>query len=167
MARQRFSIQEVAVALENAHGIPADAARLLGCHTLTVRNYIKRYPELAEVQKQEQEAVGDALEATAIARALNQNDKDGARILTFLLETRFKDRGYSRRLNVSIPHEDIERFERAIRGMGLDPTAVMRTVVSEAEAETRSAHVQAIAITGRRVGNDTTPDDANGRPRAR
>ena len=48
----RYSKEEVELALRQTNGIMTHAARILGCDRVTVKNYIERYPELAEVKRQ-------------------------------------------------------------------------------------------------------------------
>ena len=49
---RKFAKEEVELALRKGNGIRNRAAAILGCDPMTIGNYIKRYPELAEVKKE-------------------------------------------------------------------------------------------------------------------
>lgn len=48
MAKQRYSKSQIRKALHDNNGLETYAAKQLGCTYKTIRNYINRYPELAE-----------------------------------------------------------------------------------------------------------------------
>jgi hypothetical protein len=97
--KPRYSVARVAEALRKAAGIPSIAAAALGCTAMTVRNYLKRHPELREVAEEATETTLDLAESKLIG-AINQGDQNAVR---FYLECKGKHRGYTRRTEVTGP----------------------------------------------------------------
>jgi hypothetical protein len=96
---QTFRVEHVAEALRKGAGITSIAAAALGCTAMTVRNYLKRYPELREVVEEAVEDTLDLAESTLIA-AIDTGDFNAVR---FYLETKGKHRGFTRRTEVTGP----------------------------------------------------------------
>jgi hypothetical protein len=59
-----------------------------------MRAYIDKYPELADIQEEELEKMGDAVELALYDEAVN---KRTTAALIFLAKTKFKNRGYTER----------------------------------------------------------------------
>lgn len=98
----RFKLQHIAEALRKGAGIPSAAAGLLapaygGCTAQTVRNYMARYPQLRQVANEAVEVNLDLAE-TKLLSAINEGT-DWA--VKFYLETKGKNRGYTRRQEIA------------------------------------------------------------------
>jgi transposase-like protein len=85
-------------ALQEAGGIVAHAARLLGVDRVTVWRWLKRYPELAQVREEARERLVDAAE-DVIARAVEQGD---VRAAMFVLDRLGWSRGWGRRQEMTL-----------------------------------------------------------------
>jgi hypothetical protein len=100
--RPKFKIADVATALQKSAGVMAGAADILAeaygrCDRNTVRAYRDRYPQLRQVIDEAVEHTLDVAETKLIA-AINK-DHDWA--IKFLLETKGKHRGYTRRQEIT------------------------------------------------------------------
>lgn len=77
--------------LRQSHGNVARTADAIGCTRNTLRRYIDRHPNVAEVLTEARERVLDELEESVFDRAIN-----GDNLLSmFLLKTQGKSRGYA------------------------------------------------------------------------
>ena len=100
----KYTKKQMADALRETKGQITLAARRVGCAYNTMRSYIDKYPELADIQEEELEKMGDAVELALYDEAVN---KRTTAALIFLAKTKFKNRGY------------IERHEHV--GLALSP----------------------------------------------
>jgi hypothetical protein len=89
-ANERFSVREVAIALDAAGGFVTYAARLLKCSVSTVRRYIKNYPQLAELQ----DAINEFRLDTSEVQLFNKVNKGDNTAIIFHLKCKGKKRGY-------------------------------------------------------------------------
>jgi hypothetical protein len=105
----RYKLKHVAEALRKGAGIPSAAAVILAksyghCSSKTVRNYLQRYPQL---QKEVDDQVETNLDA-AEAKLLNAIEKNEDWAIKFYLETKGRNRGYSRRNEIAgVPGQPI------------------------------------------------------------
>lgn len=97
MNKNRFTLKQMSEALKKGAGISSAAAQILHCTPMTVRNYLKRYPQL---QAQIDEAVEANLDL-AESKLLNAigNGQDWA--VKFYLEFKGRSRGYNRRHEIA------------------------------------------------------------------
>jgi hypothetical protein len=99
---QRFSIAQVADALQKGAGVPSLAAQILaktnpaGCSAQTVRNYVARHPYLQAVTNETVETTLDLCEAKLVG-AINDSEPWAVRLY---LMTKGKNRGYTLRHEV-------------------------------------------------------------------
>lgn len=99
MARkERYKAEQIAEALRETKGMTTLTARRLGCDYMTVRRYLDKYPTLAVLQKELTEQMGDAVELALYDEAVN---KRNTAALIFLAKTKFKNRGYIERQEVT------------------------------------------------------------------
>lgn len=95
--KHRFTANEVADALTQTKGMLFLAAKLLGCHPETIRNYCRRYPHVQAVKETERGEMVDMAELK-----LRQSIQNGeAWGIAFCLKTIGKDRGYVERQEVT------------------------------------------------------------------
>lgn len=98
MARpEKFTAEQVAKALADAHGLVSVAARSLGTHRETIEAYIKRYPTVAQAKEQARESIIDLAEGE-LYKAVNKGQLPA---IFFLLKTIGKNRGYTERQEVT------------------------------------------------------------------
>jgi len=90
---QQFTPDEMIEALEKARGLRTQAARILGCHPVTVDVYAKRYASVKQALRYEREKFIDAAEAALYSSVISKEPW----AVTFTLATIGKDRGYVRR----------------------------------------------------------------------
>ena len=88
--KPRYKKAQVAEALFKAGGNHTVAARLLGCSRGTVENYIMRFPDLAEVEKDARFETLDIAEAQLV-RQLREGNLTA---IIFYLKCHGKHRGY-------------------------------------------------------------------------
>lgn len=105
MSSNSYTAVQVAVALTQAGGIVAEAARILGCTRKTVHNWIKRDPEVAEARDQARESVVDRAEQILRKKALDEEDRTS---LIYLLRTMGRDRGFGDRIEHTSDDKTIE-----------------------------------------------------------
>jgi len=123
----RFTKTAVRIALEDARGIKSDAARKLGVSRQTLDNYMVRYPELKEVMDKARDSLVDAAESK-LSMLVEAGE---IRAVLFTLETLGKNRGYSKRTEVTgadganLMQLSPETLE-ALRMMGIAPSDVVR-----------------------------------------
>lgn len=94
---ERWKPAEVITALTEARGFVSKAARALGCHPQTVRNYMERYPEVAAARKEAREEIIDIAE-DALLTAVRIGE---GWAVCFLLKCQAKSRGYVERREMS------------------------------------------------------------------
>ncbi len=97
--KERFTQEQIAQALEAAHGLVAPAAKRLHCSEGTIRNYLKRYPELRAIAQEFRSALVDIAEGK-LAAALHANDFRAVRLVLITLG---KGRGYTVRMETTGP----------------------------------------------------------------
>lgn len=61
MASKKFTVDQVIAAIREGH-TPSMAARILGCHPDTVRNYADRYPTVKRALQSERQDIVDLAE---------------------------------------------------------------------------------------------------------
>lgn len=134
--RAQFTKEAFTKAIEGSRGIKTEIARRMGCTRQTVDNALARWPELREMLKDERESIVDLAES----KLLNAVANDDMRAILFTLETLGKERGWSKRTEVTgadgaalfgLSPEVVEM----IQAQGLD----MSEVVRQFEAMVRAA----------------------------
>jgi len=90
----KYSKKQMADALRETKGQITLAARRVGCAYNTMRSYIDKYPELADIREEETEKMGDAVELALYDEAVGKRNTTA---LIFLAKTKFKNRGYTER----------------------------------------------------------------------
>ena len=93
---ERYTAEQVIAALEGTKGMVTLAARKLGCHPATVRNYIARHPTVAQAHKEQREGFLDMAEL-ALQKAV-QNGEGWA--VAFALKTIGRSRGYVEKIEI-------------------------------------------------------------------
>lgn len=88
--KQKYTKEQVIKALEDVQGMMFLAAKNLGCNVETIRNYRKRYKEVASVFEQKHGEQLDVAES-ALYRGLLAGE---AWAVCFKLKTQGRDRGY-------------------------------------------------------------------------
>ena len=97
MARTpRFTVKQVALALEQSAGIRLGAAQLLKCSPTTIKTYIDRSKALQKMEVDIIERNLDVAEGTVLGAIKNSN----LTAAIFYLKTKGKHRGYSERHQV-------------------------------------------------------------------
>ena len=96
MKKQKFKIDQVIDAIQRAQ-TPTGAARLLGCHPDTIRNYARRYATVKDALDAEREEIVDYAEMGLRGAVLNKE----AWAIAFSLKTLGKSRGYVERQEVT------------------------------------------------------------------
>ena len=90
---EKFTVDEMELALTAANGFASTAARALECSGATVRSYIRRYPELQTVQEDATEKFLDLAESELMKKV----EKGDFRAIAFVLKCKGKTRGYVER----------------------------------------------------------------------
>jgi hypothetical protein len=93
MATELFSVEQVRAALEASGGIYLGAAAKLKCAPNTVKNMVKRYPELQDAIAEIKENNLDLAE-TQLIKAIG---KGSPWAICFYLKTQGKERGWTER----------------------------------------------------------------------
>lgn len=93
---ERYTVPDVIAAIEATKGMISLAARKLGCHPNTVRNYIERHPTVASAYREQREGSIDIAEL----KLLEAVQKGEGWAIAFLLRTIGRDRGYVERQEV-------------------------------------------------------------------
>ena len=94
--KPRYTVAQVAEALEATAGIRAAAAKKLGCSRSTVANYIDRHKRLRDLEAEIVEGNLDVAEGQVL-KAIHEGD---LKAVIFYLKTKGKHRGYSERHQV-------------------------------------------------------------------
>lgn len=92
----KFTPQQVADTITEAHGLVSRAAKMLGCTVKTVYNYIEKFPEVAEARHEAREAMKDVGEASLWKKV---SEGEGWAVC-FYLKCQAKDRGYVERQEI-------------------------------------------------------------------
>lgn len=91
--REKFTIKQVATALEKSGGFVSIAAEKLNTNPKVVYDYLKRHEKLREIKEMIEESYLDVAEASIIKKI-----RDGDTIANiFYLKTKGKQRGYVER----------------------------------------------------------------------
>jgi hypothetical protein len=103
---ERFSVEQVRLAVTRSDGCLRAVAHALRCSRSTVQNYFRRYPDLYTEAVQAREGMLDEAEGQLykLVRAGNL----GA--ICFLLKTQGKSRGYTERPERPVPQHDLSRL---------------------------------------------------------
>ena len=108
---QKFTKETIAKTLRKNGGFISYTARALGCHENTVRNYVKKYPDLEEIIEEAREGMVDLAEASLVKQVQGSNT-----IATiFLLKCLGKKRGY-----VEAPQQHLHAHMEAGAGTWVD-----------------------------------------------
>lgn len=87
----KFSVQEMAKALEESKGLVSIAARRLKCSPTTVRSYMKLHPTVQQVVDDQSESLVDIAELKLL-EAVQVRGEPWA--IALVLKTKGKNRGY-------------------------------------------------------------------------
>ena len=131
---ERFTTERVIDALRATRGMKTLAARQLGTNLQTVQRYIDKYPTVKAAFEEVQEQTGDIVELKLLEKV---NQGDTAAII-FALKTRFRNRGYSEKMEIGIDMGQVREVIEAIRMMGQTPGDVFGEII-------RLAHNQRVA----------------------
>lgn len=116
--KPHYTTQQMIDALMEARGMVTVAAAVVGCHPLTVRAYMRRYPTVAQALLDAREAMTDVAES-ALYDAIVAGDLGAVK---YYLSTIGKDRGY------------VERQEQRVSNADGGPLALTVTVVDDRSA---------------------------------
>ena len=94
---QRYTVEQVAEALRLSAGILSAAGEKLGCSGQCVANYLSRYPKLAEVAREAQEATLDLAESGLVSLIRERHPTS----ILFYLRTKGRHRGYNTTMQVA------------------------------------------------------------------
>jgi len=108
--KQRYTQDQVVVALKECNGLLYLAAQRLGCDPDTVTNYLNRYPRLRRIVQEHRGRRVDLAEA-ALDRAVLAGE---AWAVQFLLRTQAKDRGYIEKSIVEVEESEVEEPAREV-----------------------------------------------------
>ena len=97
MGVNQFTAQEFIEAIPGSGGIITTIAKRVGCDWHTAKKYVTEFATVRQAYDDECNHGGDALEAKAMEIAMQG---DGP-MLRFLLSTKWKDRGYTERQEVT------------------------------------------------------------------
>lgn len=127
-------------AIKDSRGIKSAVAARLGCSRSTVDNALERWPELRQMLDYERDSIIDLAEVKLL-QAVNEGEM---RAILFTLETLGKERGWSKRTEVTGPDGAglfglSAEVVAMIQGMGLD----MSEVVRQFEAMVKAAAIGA------------------------
>ena len=114
---QKYSAERVATALEESKGMVSVAAKKLGCHPDTVRNYARRYQSVSKALEEAREGMLDAAELALYGAVV----RGEAWAVCFYLKTQAKDRGYVEKQQVEVLLQ--QELEAALEALedGLEP----------------------------------------------
>ena len=94
--KKRYKIDEVIEAIQEGH-TPQGAAKILGCHPDTVRNYAKSNDRVMQELKSQRQDMVDIAER-GLRRHLERGE---AWAISFTLKTLGKDNGYTERQEIT------------------------------------------------------------------
>ena len=119
---QKYSAERVATALEESKGMVSVAAKKLGCHPDTVRNYARRYQSVSKALEEAREGMLDAAELALYGAVV----RGEAWAVCFYLKTQAKDRGYVEHQKVEVlVQQELEAALEALED-GLEPDEFRR-----------------------------------------
>lgn len=95
--KKRFGIKDIKLAIEGSGGNKTEIARRLKCTRQTVENYLERFPELVRALAKEDDLMVEIAESNVLQMLVAGNEK----ITMFVLETRGKARGWSKRTEIT------------------------------------------------------------------
>lgn len=106
---EKFTAQQMIDALILTKGMVALTAKQLRCSQNTVRRYIREYPSVKQALIDTNVQTGDEVELVLYNEAVKEKNITA---LIFLAKTKFKDRGYTERVEHVIFNADqLKRFE--------------------------------------------------------
>lgn len=149
--RAQFSREAFVKAIEGSRGIKTTIAARMGCSRQTVDNALERWPELRAALKDERESIVDLAENKLLKAVAN----DDMRAVLFVLETLGKDRGWSKRTEVTGADGGAlfglsAEVQGMIQSMGLDVSEVVRQFEAMVREAAQSGGEQ--GVTQRREG---------------
>lgn len=130
-SQPQFPYELFEKAIKGSRGIKAAIVQRVGCTRPTLENAIQRWPDLGVMIEDERSSIVDFAES----KLLKALDADDMRAIVFTLETLGKNRGWSKRTEVTgrdggalldIPPDLI----RQIEAMGLNLVEVLRNFVA-------------------------------------
>jgi len=96
---EHFTKEQIIEAIRKSNGYKTVAGRMIGCTSVTIDNYMKKYPEIETVYNEVLDSKLDFAEGQ-----LMKNIKEGKETsLIFFLKTKGKDRGYIERQEIQHP----------------------------------------------------------------
>lgn len=150
MARtRRYKPEQVIQALREMNGFISYAAQRLGCSAPVVREYISKYPEIAEALKEIKESMKDTGELSL----LNQVQRGDMGAIRYYLSSQAKDRGYGEKIDINANIN----WRSELQEQGLNPDAVLAALTATLAASLREADRGSVDL-----GEDTsgTGEDA-------
>jgi AcrR family transcriptional regulator len=99
-ARDRYTQDELELAIDAARGVRSDIAKVLGCSVRTVYNYLARYPKLLQRARSYDVEICDIAENALFAILANPRHPGHTRAVLFTLRCKGKDNGWDDRLKV-------------------------------------------------------------------
>ena len=118
--KQRYTVGQVAEALDACKGLIYLAARRLGCTSATVINYTNRYPSLRAIVAEFRGRRVDAAEA-ALDKAVLAGEPWA---VLFLLRTQGKDRGYTEKAGPDVAERVRQRVVEEVVDADAAPIVV-------------------------------------------
>lgn len=133
----QFKAQEIIDALKTTKGMITLAARQLHCAPNTVRRYIREYPTVAEAAKDFNDQTGDEVELVLYDEAIKKRNPT---LIMFLARTKYKDRGYTEKIEIDIRYVAIlKQLESVAQGAGIDLADALNDYYAElSQAVSRS-----------------------------
>lgn len=125
--KRKFTITTFREAVRASNGIKSEVARRLKCSRQTVDNYLHKYPELQAELVRSRDSFVDLAET----KLLKMVKKDNLTAILFTLETLGKNRGWTKRTEITgadgenvlkLPPEMMD----ALKSMGLSAADVLR-----------------------------------------
>jgi len=127
----------------SSRGVKSTIYGRLGCTRQTLDNYLARYPDLAALIEVEGESIIDLAESQLLV-AMAQGDM---RAILFVLETKGKRRGWSKRTEITgadgVPLGLPDDVIAIMRGMGVEPTEAVNQFVEMIRRQAEVSNGQA------------------------
>lgn len=125
--KRKFTITTFREAVRASNGIKSEVARKLKCSRQTVDTYLKKYPELQDELVKARDSFVDEAES----RLMKAVKKNNLTAILFTLETLGKNRGWSKRTEITgIDGENVLKLPPemvdTLRVLGLSAQDVMR-----------------------------------------
>lgn len=106
---EQFTPDQMIEALTTTRGMYTLAAKQLKCSPTTVKRYINKYASVRQALHDLNNLTGDEVELVLYDEAVKKRNPT---LLMFLAKTKFKDRGYTERMeHVIFSAEQMKRFE--------------------------------------------------------